>query len=147
MIRAKLGESNSLLASSRLRPKRIEHLPDLMLGYGPRASTMNSYTVRKLPTGELYGSNLTVTQAAMVVLSHAVTSYDIRRGEGSFYWLWIETDLGTMEIARNRGRPIGARAETRRTAWLAIASQVIEAEWPGLGVWGAAKSSLRVVRD
>jgi hypothetical protein len=109
---------------------------------------MNGYIVRKLPTGELCGSNLTATQAALVVLNHAVASYDIRRAEeGSFYWLWIETNLGTMEIARNQGRPIGARAETRQIAWLTIASQVLEAEWPGLGVWAATRSSLRVVQD
>ena len=38
---------------------------------------MSLYTVRKLGTGELYGKNLTVIEAALVILNHAVARYDI----------------------------------------------------------------------
>jgi hypothetical protein len=106
---------------------------------------MSFYTVRKVPTGELYGNNLSSSQAALIVLSHSVARYDIRRGEGGLYWLWIETNEGKMEIAYNCGRPIGARAETRQVAWLVIAAQILEMEWPGIGIWVTTSRSLRLV--
>lgn len=106
---------------------------------------MKFYTVRRVPTGDLCGVNLTPTQAASIVLSHSVARYDIRRGEGGFYWLWIETNEGRMEIAYNRSCPIGAQAATRQVAWLVIASQILEMEWPGVGVWATSTPALRLV--
>jgi hypothetical protein len=108
---------------------------------------MSLYTVRKLRTGELYGKNLTVIEAALVILNHAVARYDIRRGEEGFYWLWIEAHDGRMEIKYYQGRPVGARAETRQHAWLSIAPQIVQIEWPGIGIWASDRRFLRLIQE
>jgi hypothetical protein len=112
-----------------------------------KGEVMSFYTVRKVPTGELCGNNLTAVEAASVVLSHSVARYEIRRGEGGFYWLWIQSNEGEMEIAYIRRRPVGGRAETRQVAWLAIAPQVLEMEWPGIRIWITARRFLRLVQE
>jgi hypothetical protein len=98
-----------------------------------------------VPSGELYGSHLSATEAASIVLDLSVARYEIRRGEEGFYWLWVETKSGPTEIAYSEGRPIGARVETRQLAWLLIAHQVLEANWPGITIWVTTKPSLRLV--
>jgi hypothetical protein len=106
---------------------------------------MTTYTVRSLLTGALHGHHLSTTEAASVVLRRATRRFAIRSAGEGYYWLWIETNKGTKEIASCSGRPIGARAETKETAWPAIACQILEADWPGLRVSCDDPPSLRLI--
>jgi hypothetical protein len=93
---------------------------------------MNTYTIRGLLTGTIYGRHLNATEAAAAVLRHATRRYAVRRTDEGNYRLLVEINNHAMEIAYSCGRPIGACAETKEAAWRAIASQVLEAEWPGM---------------
>jgi hypothetical protein len=93
---------------------------------------MGTYAVRGLLTGTVYGRHLSATEAAAAVLRHATRRYAIRRADEDCYRLWVEINNHAMEIAYSCGRPIGVCAETKEAAWPTIASQVLEAEWPGI---------------
>lgn len=106
---------------------------------------MSTYAVRNLRIGAPYGRHLTARQAAAIVLRHATRRYAVWRTDEGYYWLRLEADTPVMEIAYNQGRPIGAWADTSEAAWTAIASQIVEAEWPGLSVSSESRPSLRLV--
>jgi hypothetical protein len=114
---------------------------------GDKGRVMSTYTVRGLLTGALYGRHLSTTEAALVVLRHTTRRFAVRSTGEGYYWLWIETNKGTKEIASRSGRPIGARAKTKEAAWRTIACQVLEADWAGLRVSCDDPPSLRLVWD
>jgi hypothetical protein len=108
---------------------------------------MSTYTIRGLLTGTLYGQRLSPTKAAAVVLQHVTRRFAIRREDDGYYQLFVQMCRGAMRVAYCRGQPIGIHALTKAAAWEVIALQILEAEWPGIGIWCDGEPSLRLVWD
>jgi hypothetical protein len=108
---------------------------------------MSTFTVRCRQTGALYGHHLSPTEAAAVILRHTTRRFAINRMDDDYYELRVQIPSGIMSVAYSNGRVIGAHALTKEAAWQVIALQIIEAEWPGIGIWPDDKPSLRVVYD
>jgi hypothetical protein len=108
---------------------------------------MSTYTIRGLRTGILFGDHLSPTEAAALVLRHATRRFTIHRTDEGYYQLCVQIRRGIMSVAYSHGRVIGAHAITKEVAWEVIALQILETEWPGIGIWPDDKPSLRVVWD
>lgn len=101
---------------------------------------MTTYTVYSPAHGTVYGENLTVEQAAEIILTHDGHEYEIRPSatHGGFD-LFISRGSrnafgGTrgMTQAWRGSKPIWSMETDAAAAWRDIAQQVVTAGWEGL---------------
>lgn len=99
---------------------------------------MTTYTVYSPASGTVYGENLTVEQAAEIILTHDGHEYEVCPANAGGFGLLIslgsrnsQRGLGRMVPAWRHGRLINSAKADEAEAWRDIALQVVTAGWEG----------------
>lgn len=103
---------------------------------------MTTYTVYSPASGTVYGENLSVTEAAEIILTHDGHEYELRLASGRPLTDQPGFDLFISRGSRNSfggtrgmtqawrgGKPIWSLETDPKKAWQDIAKQVVTAGW------------------
>ena len=95
------------------------------------------YTVHR--NGEVIGEGLSLTDAAVEILTHDGRDYEVRPLDGGGYGLFVSrgsrnspSGLGGFVRAWGGYKTIYSPAKTDVDAWREIAAQVVKTSWPGM---------------